>query len=249
MSSSRTGSTYEASMREQYTHEADDRHQLEDERVHAALAAAVMQLNKLRRHLLKLGGRTSFRALFDAVMGDMPTLSGTLKTARRLGVVKFEGEHLLQGRDDAVVIELLDHRPAEDEVEYETKVSQKGSQASHEITDPFAIDEKTHTTAPCARCKKDVLVQDRVGVAGLVLHKRCFECYLDTCTLQLTPGRYASLEVDGELRFYCVAHFAQLFKRHGDYKVGFEGAPVKVVAHANDDDNHESHDVAATHAE
>jgi hypothetical protein len=34
-------------------------------------------------------------------------------------------------------------------------------------------------------------------------------------------ARYASLVVDGELRFYCVPHFKELFKRHADYTHGF----------------------------
>ena len=34
-------------------------------------------------------------------------------------------------------------------------------------------------------------------------------------------ARYASIVVDGELRFYCVPHFKELFKRHADYTKGF----------------------------
>ena len=49
MSSSRTGSTYEASMREKYAHEADDRHKLEDERVHAAHRDAWSSIGVLAR--------------------------------------------------------------------------------------------------------------------------------------------------------------------------------------------------------
>jgi hypothetical protein len=236
-------------MREKYTHEIDERHKLEDERVHTAQAAANTQLNKLRGHLLRLGRRATFRALFDAVTGDMPTLSGTLKTARRLGVVKFDGEHLLQGRDDGVAIELLDLRPADEFVHYETKVSDKGHHASHEQTDPFAIDLATHTTAPCARCKQPVMLTERVGVQGLILHRRCFECYLDRCTIQLIPARYACLEVEGEMRFYCVPHYNELFKIHGDYSKGFVDAGVKKSVRLVQHSDAPESDSAAAHGD
>ncbi len=52
-----------------------------------------------------------------------------------------------------------------------------------------------------------------------------------------SQARYASIVVDGELRFYCVPHFKELFKRHADYTHGFrsdvtvESDPnLKVVA-------------------
>lgn len=52
----------------------------------------------------------------------MQALSGTLKTARRLGVVGFQGEHLMQGRDDHTVITLLD----DSDKKYDIVVSDKG---------------------------------------------------------------------------------------------------------------------------
>ena len=53
----------------------------------------------------------------------MQALSGTLKTARRLGVVGFEGEHLMQGRDNHVLITLLD----DSDKQYQIVVSDKGT--------------------------------------------------------------------------------------------------------------------------
>ena len=53
----------------------------------------------------------------------MQALSGTLKTARRLGVVAFDGEHLMQGRDDHVVITLVD----DSDKKYQIVVSDKGA--------------------------------------------------------------------------------------------------------------------------
>ena len=81
----------------------------------------------------------------------------------------------------------------------------KGDHAKTEEKDPFAIDAQTHTVVPCSRCKAEVMPTDRVGVAGQVLHRKCFECYLPECTVQLTPSRYASITVDGQMRFYCAS--------------------------------------------
>lgn len=195
---------------------------MDEARAQAARDAVSKQVNKLRRYLLRIGPRASFKALFDAVQGDMPTLSGTLRSARRMGVVAYEGEHLLQGRDDACIITLLDvDTPAATEKAYAVVVQDKGSKGALEVKDPFVFDAATHGSATCFRCGKEVMVQERVGVSNCVLHRRCFECHLDTCSVQLTAARYASITVEGQLRFYCVDHFKQLFKRNANYTTGF----------------------------
>ena len=65
-------------------------------------------------------------------------------------------------------------------------------------------------TSPSLILQADVMPVDRVGVAGQVLHRKCFECFLPECTVQLTPARYASITVDGQMRFYCTLHFCSL---------------------------------------
>jgi hypothetical protein len=230
--STSTSSTWADGMKDKYSAEVDERHRLEDVRVAAAQSSVSKQVNKLKRWILKIGGpnaRTTFGELFDAVQGDMAMLSGTLKSARRMGVVQYEGEHLLQGRDNAVVITLLDTDPTERE--YTVVVREKGSKGVQEVRDPFALDALQNTTTACYRCHQDVLPQERVGVAEKVLHRKCFECYLDNCTMQLTPARYASLVVEGELRFYCIPHYKSLFKTYADYTRGFVSVKTIEVDH------------------
>jgi len=49
----------------------------------------------------------SYGDLFSATMGSMPALSAILHTARKRGVLAYEGEMLMQGIDDEVLITLL----------------------------------------------------------------------------------------------------------------------------------------------
>lgn len=220
------GVSFADKMRQEYGEEVDQRRALEEARVVAAQEAVRKQLGKLKVWLKKIGSRresdgklhVSYGALFEAVQGDMSTLSGTLKTARRLGIVAFEGETLFQGASDKVDIALLDET---DKADYVIAVREKGKHGKDEERDPFALDKGTNAVVNCFRCKEPVQKTERVGVADCVLHRKCFECHLDTCTIQLTPARYASIVVDNELRFYCVAHFKELFKRNANYTTGF----------------------------
>lgn len=173
-----------------------------------------------------------FGPLFEAVKDDMQAVSSTLRTARRLGVVTYEGEHLLQGSGDDVSIYLLE----EEETQRDVVVSDRGSGQTDVERDPFAIDSKTSQIVPCWRCGKDVFPADRVGVdGGRVLHRACFECWLDTCTVQLTPSRYAGIVVDGQWRFYCIPHYKQLFTVGADYEKGFAMAEKNGAVVVGDD--------------
>eukprot|EP01098_Paradermamoeba_levis_P006577 TRINITY_DN2735_c0_g1_i1.p2 TRINITY_DN2735_c0_g1~~TRINITY_DN2735_c0_g1_i1.p2 ORF type:complete len:224 (+),score=74.11 TRINITY_DN2735_c0_g1_i1:210-881(+) len=193
-------------------------------RVEGAQEFIKKQIEKLKVWIQKLG-KPDAQGIYCVEYGvlfreqnNIDALSGVLKTARKVGVVAYEAEHLLQGRDDHAVIRLV--HP--DDKQYEIVVSEKGDKGQEPEKDPFAIDAKTHAIVPCYRCKVDVMPSDRVGVAGKVLHRKCFECWLPECTFQLTPSRYASIEVDGQLHFYCVPHYRQMFISHGDYEKGFQ---------------------------
>lgn len=240
-SSKSMGDRFAENMKDQYSNTVDARHALEDSRVEAARVAVSKQVNKLKSWIKKIGVRQSnnnnnnhlsctYGALFDAVQGDMPTLSGTLKTARRLGVVQYEGETLFQGASNHVVIVLLDES---DDHPYDVVVSEKGSvkkkkdEDDVDEKDPFALDARVAQSAPCFRCHKVVSPTERVAVSGKVMHRSCFECFLPACTIPLTAARYGSAEVDGEMRFYCIAHYKQLFNVHADYGKGFQDAPQK----------------------
>lgn len=202
-------------------HEADldENHRLDEERAAAAKAHVVKQLNKLRAWIRRVGHgeppATTFGQLFEAAQGDMPTLSGTLVTARRLGVVQWEGEHLLQGRDNAVSITLAKDDVPGDHT-YDVAVHGPGKHGEHEERDPFVMDAQVRAVVPCARCGKTVLSKDRVCVVGLTMHHECFECA--HCKQNLTQARYASIDVHGQTQFFCIPHYQQQFKTHADYE-------------------------------
>ena len=91
--SSSAGDAFASRMQSEYGQALDERHRLEEERVLAAQAAVRKELGKLKTHMKSLGKRdgegrlaTTYGALFLAVQGNMATLSGTLKTARRLKI-------------------------------------------------------------------------------------------------------------------------------------------------------------------
>ena len=102
-------------VKDDYQATVENYDQKEEARVKKFQDAVKRQLVKLVSYMNRLGtkradGRlsVSFGELFDAVQNDMATLSGTLKTAKRMGVVAWEGpETLFQTQDDTVEIVLL----------------------------------------------------------------------------------------------------------------------------------------------
>ncbi len=187
------GVAFAAKMKSEYSEGVDQRAAADEQRVVAAQQAVVKQLVNLKTHMKRAGHReerdgkihVSYGALFEAVQGIMPTLSGTLKTARRLGIVAFEGETLFQGVSNGVDITLLDES---DKSDYAVVVREKGKHGKETERDPFALDNQAKTITACARCGKPVMPADRVGVSDRVLHQSCFECHLDECNVHLTAG-------------------------------------------------------------
>jgi hypothetical protein len=173
----------------------DQRAAADEQRVVAAQQAVVKQLVNLKTHMKRAGHREDkdgkihifYGTLFEAVQGIMPTLSGTLKTARRLGIVAFEGETLFQGVSNGVDITLQDES---DRSDYTVVVREKGKHGKETERDPFALDNQAKTISACARCGKPVMPADRVGVSDRVLHQSCFECHLDECNVHLTAGDF-----------------------------------------------------------
>lgn len=244
------GDAWAEQMKSSYSAELEARERQVDSRVEGGKQFISNEVRKLVGWIERIGAPadanskhpgkpcTTFGPLFDAVKDDMQAVSSTLKTARRMGIVDYEGEHLLQGASDAVPIFLLDSKPGD------IVVSDRGNGAPTTETDPFKIDLQMHEVKPCWRCGRDVFPQDRIGVASKILHRSCFECFLDdwfvcfgdiilpiclirfvsfcSSTQQLTPSRYASITVDGQLRFYCIPHYKRLFLVNADYTTGFK---------------------------
>jgi hypothetical protein len=154
------GDAFADHMKNEYGQGVDERRAMEESRVAAAQGAVLKQLLKLKSYLTKRGKRgndgklhMTFGELFEAVQGDMPTISGTLITARRLGIVAFEGETLFQGTSNKVDIVLLDETEKSD---YVIAVRAKGKHGKEEERDPFAFDASSTKITDCARCNTPV---------------------------------------------------------------------------------------------
>lgn len=85
-----------------------------DQRVLDAVAWTNKEVRKLIAAIARLGSldgaarpHVKFGVLFEATANLFEALSGTCRTARRVGVVQYDVEHLWQGRDDDVVVTLL----------------------------------------------------------------------------------------------------------------------------------------------
>eukprot|EP01105_Mastigella_eilhardi_P000488 TRINITY_DN1057_c0_g4_i2.p1 TRINITY_DN1057_c0_g4~~TRINITY_DN1057_c0_g4_i2.p1 ORF type:complete len:265 (-),score=98.88 TRINITY_DN1057_c0_g4_i2:404-1198(-) len=79
----------------------------------------------------------------------------------------------------------------------------------------------------CAACGKTVYLGERAaGKGNDVFHKVCFRC--SRCNSLLRPGNFSV--INGV--YYCIPHYTQLFKEHGNYDEGFTAAapPVKPSA-------------------
>jgi hypothetical protein len=182
------GDAWAAQMKSRFSNELESQEVRSQIRVEGAKGFVSNEVRKLQRWIKKIGTVTpageanegkyqcNFGELFKATMDDMQAVSSTLKTARRLDIVAYDGEHLLQGSSDSVLIHLLQE---DDSAKLDVVVKDRGNLESDIETDPFKIDGE-RKIVPCWRCGKDVFPADRVGVdGGKVLHRGCFECWLD----------------------------------------------------------------------
>ncbi|KAJ0001196.1 hypothetical protein NQD34_006216 [Periophthalmus magnuspinnatus] len=67
----------------------------------------------------------------------------------------------------------------------------------------------------CAACEKTVYPMERLAANNQIFHSRCFCCL--QCNTKLSLGNYTALQG----KFYCKAHYQQLFKSKGNYDEGF----------------------------
>lgn len=124
-----------------------------------------------------------------------------------LGVVTFEGQLLLQGAHDNVVIRLLkthieDSKPDQ----YMSKKVSSADKLQAGASKGFSSESLKHACAPCHVCGKKVYAAEYVGANDLPFHKACFRCL--ECNKMLKANSYGA--IDG--KFYCTAHYDQMYK-------------------------------------
>lgn len=206
---------WEERIKQKAREEEAAREEVEERRAAAAVETIEKHVGRLKEVLRGAGGRRRFGDLFHEMEKESAQLAGTLKTAQRLGVVGYETGHdspLLMGRDDDVLITLLD---TSDHTHFNILVHDKllPPPPPH---DPFLLPP----SSDCYICHLPIIPLHRVGVANVSLHSSCFKCCV--CNAPLTPSRYGSLDLDGVWHFYCLPHYRSNFKVGANYQTGFQ---------------------------
>ena len=158
------------------------------QRVDDAIRWVDKELRKLIAEITKLSGNSKvvpFGKLFEATVQVFEALSGTLMTAKKRGVVDYDGQLLLQGQHNHVEIELLKTEipdsPLPDHNKVIKRIPVKGG------FDSVEMGKKEN----CYVCTKVVYVSERIGAGGKVFHAACFRC--DTCKGVLKNTDYCSV--------------------------------------------------------
>lgn len=178
------------------------------------------EIKKLIAHLKKNGKpphyEITFGKLFQLAEDNMEALSGILKLGKKAGAVTYESKNeiLMQGRDDNVIISLLNENFNETEKKY-TEIEQKEHKSlimeAEELKNLKLGDVKTI----CNICKKKVLPNEEVSglsmMGSIVLHQECFRCKV--CQQKLSVGSFS--ELNG--KYYCIEHYKSLFMKNTNY--------------------------------
>eukprot|EP00117_Sycon_ciliatum_P049720 scpid5620/ scgid6128/ Xin actin-binding repeat-containing protein 2; Beta-xin; Cardiomyopathy-associated protein 3; Myogenic MEF2-activated Xin-related protein; Myomaxin; mXinbeta len=156
----------------------------------------------------------TFQQLFDVASDIFEALSGTLLTARKHKIVVYEGDLLLQGVHNSVVITLLEDSVPDGAASGFIKQRKSSlTPDSPRRGRAFSGGSLQTTLSKCYICEKTVYPVEYVGVDDRAFHKACFRCL--QCQVKLNTGNYATL--DG--RYYCKTHYGRLYREKGDYSL------------------------------
>ncbi len=136
--------------------------------------------------------KISFGKMFAATANIFEALSGTLVAAKKRGVVSYDGQLLMQGTHDSVLITLV-----KESIE-DSPLPPRETPGANKFKpkDFFNADQ----TGPqkCAVCTKTVYPLERLGAAGKVFHQNCFVCA--HCKGKLKSTDFCS--VNGQVFWY-----------------------------------------------
>jgi len=185
-----------------------------DSRTKNAVVWVTKEINKLIVEFRKLGKEGSdgylhvtYGELFKATQNSMEALSGTLKAAKKQGIVNFSGEVLFQGTHDNVDIVLLKTNIRESQAVLSIH-SVKATQIDRKKSER---DTQFGKLSNCFKCTKVVYPGERLAANGKIFHKMCFQCF--HCGMILKVSDYANYSE----KFYCKAHYIQLFNSTAGY--------------------------------
>eukprot|EP00051_Salpingoeca_urceolata_P018504 m.260125 g.260125 ORF g.260125 m.260125 type:complete len:235 (+) comp19210_c0_seq2:1846-2550(+) len=175
------------------------------------LARTEKELGKLIGEIQRLGTcvdtttTVAFGILFEETANVFEALSGTLLTAKKHGIVAYEGQLLLQGFNDNVSITLV-----KTEVEAGAQYMSKRTSSEKKLALRRSLSMGTGTmkmsNPPCHSCGKTVYPTEYVGASDKAFHNACFRC--SQCGNKLQPTTYATIDN----QYFCRPHYEQFMK-------------------------------------
>eukprot|EP00037_Helgoeca_nana_P030602 m.379770 g.379770 ORF g.379770 m.379770 type:complete len:1270 (+) comp28230_c0_seq24:374-4183(+) len=115
----------------------------------------------------------SFGRMFVETSQIFDALSGILKTAKKYGVVEFEGEQLWQGQNDDTVIRLVKQVHSGIKIKRRQKKDLKSAPKDAKTS---GFGHGFEQGAKCTVCTKTIYQAEWVGAGGKSFHKSCFRC-------------------------------------------------------------------------
>ena len=209
----------------------DPSEEARQDRVQLAVDWVSREVEKMIKEILSLGrispgGQTQieFGYLFAETANKFDALSGILKTAKKLGVVSYEGEILFQGVNDNTVITLLKGDIGDIKKETFIRTPPVSPRVPRAGGSPpgkhrkFGAGTQQYGLNKCAVCGKQVYQVEYVGATDKAFHRWCFRCCV--CQVTLSPTSFATIAD----KYYCTVHYERAYMSAGGYRE-LEGRP------------------------
>ena len=204
----------------------DPAEEAKQDRVQLAVDWVGGELQKLVQEILRLGhivpgGQTQveFGCLFAETANMFDALTGILKTAKKLGILWYEGEVLFQGVNDRSLITLLKEDIGEIKKETFIRTPPASPRMSRaEGSSPpgkhrkFGSGTQQYGHNLCAVCGKQVYQVEFVGATDKAFHRWCFKCCV--CQSTLSPTNFATIAD----KYYCTVHYERGYLSSGGYR-------------------------------
>ena len=209
----------------------DPAEEARQDRVQKAVDWVGGEVQKLIGEIKRLGAtapggrcKVEFGLLFSETADQFDALTGILKTAKKLGVLSYEGEVLFQGVDDRKLITLLRQDLGEVSKDMLIRTPPVSPRSQRVGGSPpgkhrkFGAGTQQYGQNSCAVCGKPVYQMEFVGATDKAFHRWCFRCCV--CRITLSPTNFATIAD----KYYCTVHYERAYLSAGGYRE-LEGGP------------------------
>ncbi|KAI6660843.1 hypothetical protein LOD99_13567 [Oopsacas minuta] len=203
----------------------DPSEEAKQDRVQKAVDWVSGEVEKLIEEILSLGnivsgGQTQieFGYLFTQTANKFDALTGILKTAKKLGIVSYDGEVLFQGVNDNTIITLLKGDIGNIRKETFIRTPPVSPRVQRAGGSPpgkhrkFGVGTQQYGHNLCAVCGKQVYQVEYVGATDKAFHRWCFRCCV--CQVTLSPTNFATIADN----YYCTVHYERSYLSSGGYR-------------------------------